>query len=158
MAVNRPRHHRRYRHRRYRYCRNRSKNPSCGMRSRHRQTSWKGSIRFHCCFRYSCCPNLSRQRMTGARPRFAYASSAKSKSAKHRRPRSGSPSSHASQNPSAGCGKPFPVCAVGKPTWLHRHSSPKQATSFIDRSSEMWNFGDDRPLTAVACSTGKVKP
>jgi hypothetical protein len=62
------------------------------------------------------------------------------------------------KTPRDDCGEPFAVCTARKPVWLHRHSSPKQTASFIDRSSEIWNFGFDRPLTAVACSTGKVKP
>jgi hypothetical protein len=36
--------------------------------------------------------------------------------------------------------------------------SPNMATSFIDHSSEIWNFPCDRPLYPLSCSIRKVMP
>src|ERR1700722_6971157 len=41
---------------------------------------------------------------------------------------------------------------------IDRYLSPNMATSFIDRSSEMWNFRCDRPLYPLSCSIRKVMP
>jgi hypothetical protein len=40
----------------------------------------------------------------------------------------------------------FPVCTPRRDAIIRQPSSPIEAAAFIDHSSEMWNFGSDRPL------------